>query len=133
MVGLNKYNICQCGCRGRHAYDGLFEYVDWVFQVLVLGEWPSIGFHDEPLVGWRQKKVGQKLRSGGIMVGKYADWQWFGQGLGLQTWSYTGTNKLCCFICKAGKNCCTNCFDFGLNAGWRFTKLTTEEFLAGAS
>ena len=124
LCGLNRYNICACGCRGRHTFDGIFSWLGWSFSMLLSGFFPTIGFMGETLTGWRAKLSKKAMRIRGLCVRKFGDWQWHAQAAGLQNWSGSGALKRCCWLCYAGFNMDMYAFDFSLGAGWRFYRAT---------
>jgi len=130
LCAFPKRDLCQCGCLGRHTYDGVLEVVGWMLRAMLAKAWPKVDHTGKPFPAssWRASRAGDALRLGGACIAKFGDWAWFKGVLGLRGWRGEGAGKSICWICQAGFTEQLHCYDFRASASWRSTLLSQAEF-----
>ena len=92
LCACNKRLLCQCGCKGRCTYDGIWAVISWMFRALLTMTYPRVDHTGRPFPrgSFRASKAMRPLRIGGACVAKYGDWSWFKAVLGLRGWRGEG-------------------------------------------
>lgn len=126
LVGADQRCFCQCGCKGRHTWDGLFQVLKWSFIMCMLRTWPTRRHDGQEWGqgdGLRSKMAGLMLPCHAGLVQIRGDWMWYCQVLDLPHW---GSNFICPW-CKAN---CDDCpwTDVGPDAAWRTQRIAERDF-----
>ena len=76
LSAIAKRRICNCGCKGRHTFERLFEVLVWRYKCLFRGKHPSATHDNKPFEfgSARRKKAGRDLRVRGCLLRKQGDW-----------------------------------------------------------
>ena len=124
---IEKQDLCDCGCYGRHTLDAMLEIFVWSTQALLTGKFPNKR-HDS--IEWGRKDGDRAARSGedlhfkGYLAQCRGDWQWFKWLFGFKGWA--GQNV--CWRCGANKTDCPY-WDASPGAAWRVLRYGTGMFL----
>lgn len=124
FVAFGKRQACQCGCRGTHTYDRVFQIFVWAMRAHMSGRWPTTRDDGTPFAAShrigdqaRAQRTG-RLRTRGFVCQVRGDWEWFVQALGLTSWRNPSGDSNICWQCDATG---TNFLDASLTAPWRPT------------
>ena len=125
VASYTKRVECQCGCRGRHTLERVFEVVAWSLGCLLSGEHPSVRddgvpFKDSKCRGDRRRarRAKERLKAKGGVVRMTGDWQFLNASLGFVGWFGETIKRLCCPLCRANMTDLP-ADDLALDAGWR--------------
>lgn len=136
FCSFGKRTLCQCGCQGRHTFDGVWRVMRWSLQALLSGHWPAVRedgvlFSESRAVGdaLRARLASQCLNVRGACVQARGDWGWMKAALGLRGWK---DKAGCCFKCAANKTVFPFT-DFSLSAAWRETCVTHLSYMQRAA
>ena len=120
---IEKPDVCDCGCSGRHTIDAILEVFLWSLQALLFGAWPRKRHDNQP---WRREDSHRKSKAGSAF-GFFAylcevrgDWAWFKQMFGFKGWA----SENICWRCEANKSD-KPYWDCTLSALWRAARLTS--------
>lgn len=74
----SKKQFCNCGCKGRHTTEAVFNVIAWMLRSLAAARFPAVDHLGRP---WpkgsqRYQRAGQPMRFGGALLGKTGDWMW---------------------------------------------------------
>ena len=90
LTCIEKPDVCDCGCSGRHTIDAILEVFLWSLQALLFGAWPRTRYDNQP---WRREDSHRKSEAGSAF-GFFAylcevrgDWAWFKQIFGFKGWA----------------------------------------------
>ena len=134
LSAIAKRRICNCGCKGRHTFERLFEVLVWQFKCLLRGKHPSVTHDNKPFEfgSARRKKAGRDLRVRGCLLRKQGDWSWLKQCLGLTGWRGEGEDCRICYRCPAQVDGRFPAYDFSSSASWRRNLFSTSDWWAHA-
>ena len=128
---------CNCGCKGRHTYDVVWEVMGWVLDCMAAGKRPharhdGVEFSASHLVGDKKRarlaSSHPNLRLRAWAAQKRGDWAWYKQGIALGGWGGEGRDKRVCLKCMANKTD-VPFTDFSLLALWRSTVIGNVDFM----
>lgn len=118
---VSKSFLCGCGCKGRCTIDAILQVFSWSMQVLLSGQFPSHRHDGAPIDSKRHRLSGPLGFHGGLLQAR-GDWMFYNSVFGFPHW---GAEHICwkCRATKAGFK------DFGPDAPWRSTRLSSIQFL----
>ena len=124
LCGISKRKLCDCGCRGRHTLDCLWQALIWSLNCLIVGRHPTVDHTGAPFPdGSACAKVGgHPLRIRAAMLRFMGDWEWFKASLGLKGWRGEGPDRHLCWLCAGSLKGRCPCYDFSSSAAWRRNK-----------
>jgi hypothetical protein len=131
ITAFPKQSMCNCGCHGRHTFDGVWRVLSWSFKALLSGKYPEKRHDETPfgkLVGDRNraKQAGKDLNVRGCCIQSRGDWSWHKQCADLQDWVQSSVKpKAVCWLCQANNHDLPY-WDASKEAKWRFRPRTTH-------
>ena len=120
----NIYTVVAKSDLDDGTLEALLEYLVWAMDALLLGRYPELDWR-----GRKYDKANQPIRCqfNAAMIQVRGDWEAYVQALGFQS----AMEVNCCWACEAEANTGPlNCYNSGLDAGWRPTCRTHASFCA---
>jgi hypothetical protein len=142
FAAWSKRLTCNCGCKGRCTFEGVWGVMKWVADIMRIGFHPThrhdgIPFKYSKRAGDASRaKLGEQkvplLFKGGFVQFR-GDWQFNKQVFNLTGWKGEGVDKRICWKCHA--NASDGPLSFkktSKSALWRQTMVTNAAFLLGS-
>ncbi|MCP3919167.1 MAG: hypothetical protein GY711_26805 [bacterium] len=118
FAAIASASLCECGCRGFHTLQALFDVLVWDLSRCADNAPPRLR-HDNSQFredeGWRAALEGMPRLAAAYIAG---DWEWFKEGFHFRSWQ----SSRMCFRCEASLEDGPLCYKHvGADAGWRST------------
>ena len=127
-----KSQLCDCGCKGRHTFEAVWQVVSWSMRALLSGCWPRTDHLGRPWpagsTAARARRAGEPLRFHAAMVAKCGDWMYFKEVLNLRGWHGMAPSTRICYVCRATIG---DAYDTLPSAVWRSIEVSMEDLHAG--
>ena len=93
---INKNALCDCGCKGRHTIDAMWDVIGWSLNSLARGTFPHRDHLGAMLTHkWRSALAGKDLAMRAACLSFRGDWPWLSWVFGFPSHS---ANYFCFFV-----------------------------------